>query len=238
MGKSARETQMGLAIADHPQGPYVRHPSNPVIPGNHEVLVWPQGTGVGAMIGTIGPKSITNSIMYAADGINFSKVGKVKQGPWAGGAYRPEAFTQSGTGSIPKWGVEIGRTRGKAAKETKNLPFIQRFDVTVKPNARDSNTARPSPLATQVSTVSAAPQGDAASSQTFAGDLGFMKKHTEIVLLKDGAAAVAVAPAYQGRVMTSTFDQQTGPSFGWINRPVIEKGLLSDEDKKLSLIHI
>jgi hypothetical protein len=31
--------------------------------------------------------------------------------------------------------------------------------------------------------------------------------------------------------MTSTFDGQTGPSFGWINRPVIEKGFLSDEEK-------
>ena len=32
--------------------------------------------------------------------------------------------------------------------------------------------------------------------------------------------------------MTSTFDNNAGPSFGWINRPVIEKGFLSDEDKK------
>jgi hypothetical protein len=59
-----------------------------------------------------------------------------------------------------------------------------------------------------------------------------MKKHTEVVLLNDGAAAVAVAPAYQGRVMTSSYDRKAGPSFGWINRPVIEKGLLSDEEKK------
>lgn len=66
----------------------------------------------------------------------------------------------------------------------------------------------------------------------FADDVVFMKKHTQIVLLQDGDAAVAVAPAYQGRVMTSTFDGKAGPSFGWINRPVIERGFLSDEDKK------
>ena len=59
-----------------------------------------------------------------------------------------------------------------------------------------------------------------------------MKKHTPIILLKDGDAAVAVAPDYQGRVMTSTFDDKMGPSFGWINRPVIEKGLLSEEARK------
>lgn len=124
LGKSPGQTQMGLAIAEHPEGPYRRHQSNPVIPGNHEVLVWPQGTGVAAMIGTTGPKSIVNSILYAEDGIHFSKTHTVKNGPWAGGAYRPEAFTQSGTGDVPRWGVEIGRPKGKAA-----LPFIQRFKV-------------------------------------------------------------------------------------------------------------
>ena len=40
-------------------------------------------------------------------------------------------------------------------------------------------------------------------------------------------AAVAIAPAYQGRVLTSTVDQAKGPSFGWINRKVIAARLLS-----------
>ncbi|PAY18861.1 hypothetical protein CKO51_14210 [Rhodopirellula sp. SM50] len=75
----------------------------------------------------------------------------------------------------------------------------------------------------------------ASADDTFADDLAFMKKHTPIVVLRDGGAAVAVAPAYQGRVMTSTFDHQSGPSFGWINRPVIQQGLLSDEQKKGTL---
>ncbi|TWT91219.1 hypothetical protein Pla100_53930 [Neorhodopirellula pilleata] len=68
--------------------------------------------------------------------------------------------------------------------------------------------------------------------QFFQQDLEFLKKHTPIVLLEDADAAVAVAPAYQGRVMTSTFDRDHGPSFGWINRNVIAKGLLSDADRK------
>ena len=199
LGKSPSQTQMGLAIADQPQGPYVKHSANPVIPGNHEVLVWPQGTGVAAMIGKTGPKDIVNSILYSKDGINFSKKYTVKKGPWAGGSYRPEAFTGSGKGDMPKWGVEIGREKGKK----RSLPFIQRFDVSNKK-----------------------------SSATFADDLKFMQTHTPIVVLRDGDAAVAVAPDYQGRVMTSTFDAEAGPSFGWINRPVIGKGLLSNEQKK------
>jgi hypothetical protein len=70
------------------------------------------------------------------------------------------------------------------------------------------------------------------ADEKFADDVAFMEKHTEVVLLQDGDAAVAVAPAYQGRVMTSTFNRTAGPSFGWINRPVIEKGFLSEEEKK------
>lgn len=122
LGKGPGQTQMGLAIADHPQGPYVRHKANPVIPGNHEVLVWPQGNGIAAMIGTTGPKEITNSILYAEEGFHFTKTHNVTNGPWAGGVFRPEAFTQSGEGTIPEWGVEIGRAKGR-------LPFIQRFEI-------------------------------------------------------------------------------------------------------------
>ncbi len=74
-----------------------------------------------------------------------------------------------------------------------------------------------------------------AESGEFADDVAFMNRHTPIVLLEDGDASVAVAPDYQGRVMTSTFDRKAGPSFGWINRPVIEKGFLSDEERKGTL---
>ncbi len=65
----------------------------------------------------------------------------------------------------------------------------------------------------------------------FAGDLAFMREHLDTVLLTQGDSAVAVAPGLQGRVMTSTFDQHHGPSFGWINRPVIERGFLSDAER-------
>ena len=74
--------------------------------------------------------------------------------------------------------------------------------------------------------------GCSSTSGDFIDDVIFMQKHTPVVLLKDGNSAVAVAPDYQGRVMTSTFDYKSGPSFGWINRPVIEQGFLSDEEKQ------
>jgi hypothetical protein len=53
----------------------------------------------------------------------------------------------------------------------------------------------------------------------------FLAKHTKIVELKDDAGArVIVAPQWQGRVMTSTFDRENGPSFGFINRDYIAAG--------------
>lgn len=122
LGRSPAHTQMGLAIADKPEGPYVKHEANPVIPGNHEVVIWPQGTGVTALIGRTGPKEIINTVRYAEDGINFTKVFATQGEVWAGGTYRPEAFTDSGKGEYPTWGVEIARAK-------KSLPFIGRFDI-------------------------------------------------------------------------------------------------------------
>ena len=56
---------------------------------------------------------------------------------------------------------------------------------------------------------------------TFQADLEFLKRHTNVVLLNDisNQAQVAVVPAWQGRVMTSTNGGEEGPSFGWITWP-------------------
>jgi hypothetical protein len=60
----------------------------------------------------------------------------------------------------------------------------------------------------------------------FDADLAFLRQHSDVVVLTagEGAARVAVAPAYQGRVMTSTTGGSDAPSFGWIGRAAIEAG--------------
>jgi hypothetical protein len=60
----------------------------------------------------------------------------------------------------------------------------------------------------------------------FGDDVAFMKKHTEVIVLAsaDGQAQVAVAPALQGRVMTSTAAGPEGLSFGWINHDLFQSG--------------
>ncbi len=61
---------------------------------------------------------------------------------------------------------------------------------------------------------------------TFGGDVDFLKEHVETIVLSDasGQARVAVVPAYQGRVMTSTSGGGDGASYGWINRRLIASG--------------
>lgn len=60
----------------------------------------------------------------------------------------------------------------------------------------------------------------------FQEDVDFLNKHTEVIVLSDrsGQARVAVAPAYQGRIMTTTAGGAMGHSTGWINRQLIASG--------------
>jgi hypothetical protein len=75
----------------------------------------------------------------------------------------------------------------------------------------------------------------------FGEDVAFLKKYTEVVVLRQGDAAVAVAPAYQGRVMTSSATGDTGTSYGWLNYKLIQQGVLKGEaaaGKLESKIHV
>src|SRR5664279_6551839 len=67
-----------------------------------------------------------------------------------------------------------------------------------------------------------------ACATSFGDDAAFLKSHTELIVLSDeqGQAKVAVSPAWQGRVMTSTAGADAGLSFGWINRELIASGKL------------
>lgn len=65
---------------------------------------------------------------------------------------------------------------------------------------------------------------------TYGYDADFLRKHTgEIIELKseDGNAKILLSAGYQGRVMTSTAEGDSGTSYGWINY-----GLLASGEKK------
>lgn len=61
---------------------------------------------------------------------------------------------------------------------------------------------------------------------TFGEELQFLSQHTDVVVLSDstGKAKLIAAPAWQGRVMTSSADGDKGLSFGWINHELIKNG--------------
>lgn len=71
-----------------------------------------------------------------------------------------------------------------------------------------------------------------AAAGTFGEDVAFLRKHTDVLVLARGPAQVAVVPAYQGRVMTSTTGGAEGPSFGWLNYKAIEGGVVPPEKRQ------
>ena len=78
------------------------------------------------------------------------------------------------------------------------------------------------------------------TSPTFGEDFAFLKKHTEILLLEvpGTGARVAVAPAWQGRVMTSTDGGDSGASLGWLHRENIVKGIKPESERTGDAKHI
>jgi hypothetical protein len=73
--------------------------------------------------------------------------------------------------------------------------------------------------------------GDSMSSdKTFQQDVDFLNEHVETIVLRGdgGDALVAVTPAYQGRVMTSSATGGDGVSFGWLNYDHIASGKVAE----------
>lgn len=67
---------------------------------------------------------------------------------------------------------------------------------------------------------------DRSTAGNFGGDVAFLKKHMDVIVLEDSdsPAVIAVIPGMQARVMTSSAEGNNGNSFGWINRELIASG--------------
>jgi len=125
-----RETKWGVAIADKPEGPYVKSEYNPVTNSGHEVCVWHYNGGIAGLLTTDGPEK--NTIQWAADGINFEIEAVVKGAPEALGLFRPETTEQPLDGL--RWGL--------CHVVAKNTGFMERFEVdeTLKQYFLDQKT--------------------------------------------------------------------------------------------------
>jgi hypothetical protein len=69
---------------------------------------------------------------------------------------------------------------------------------------------------------------------SFGDDLAFLSTHVETIVLgaNSGSSRVAVVPAWQGRVMTSTDAGDSGMSYGWLNRPLIKEGIAPENERE------
>lgn len=117
---SPAETKMGIAIADTPEGPYVKHNENPVLNSGHEVCVWPHGKGVACMVCNVGPQG--NTLQYSDDGIHFQKITDTVP-PKAPGPFRADRF-EDGAGPGITWGISMENHHA--------WPYLVRFDCNLK----------------------------------------------------------------------------------------------------------
>ena len=111
-------TQMGVAYSKNPGGPFLKY-GRPILPGSHEVLIWPHGPGVAALA------SLSSTFEYAADGIDFTGnplAAKTENRPNAPGAYRPDLTIPVVNSAGLKWGISMIHNGDEA--------YLIRFELT------------------------------------------------------------------------------------------------------------
>lgn len=116
MFKGGRETKWGVAIADKPEGPYIKSEFNPVSNGGHETFLWPYKGGMAALLSTDGMER--NTFQFAEDGINFEIMAGIKWVPEASGPHREVSDSDPHCGC--KWGL--------CHHLDKDWNYISRFD--------------------------------------------------------------------------------------------------------------
>jgi len=114
------KTQMGLAIADEPQGPYVRiHSGRPILFDSHEVVIWSHRAGVAAYA------SKSRTLEFAPDGIDFttnSIRALAEPRPIAPGCFRPDLTKPVAFGRGIAWGMCMKEPAGPC-------PYLIRYEI-------------------------------------------------------------------------------------------------------------
>ena len=117
----------GVAMAETPQGPFIKSPLNPITNSGHETFLYPFREGIAAVTSHEGPEK--NTIQYAPDGLNFEVVGKVTVPPAAAGPYVPDAFADNGDGRGITWGLaHIHHDRNGPLDDS----YLVRFDCNLR----------------------------------------------------------------------------------------------------------
>ena len=132
MGGRPKAPMQGLAISDHPLGPFDKYPLNPIINSGHETGLFPFKEGIAALVGRHGLEH--NTIQYAPDGVNFEIAAITALLPVAPGPYAPDAFTDSGDGRGISWGLSHFRPFGGTGRKHS---ILTRFDCDLSLDVDD-----------------------------------------------------------------------------------------------------
>jgi hypothetical protein len=126
--KSARAfgRAQGVAIADLPEGPFIKSPLNPVTNSGHETCLFPFKEGIAAILSLDGPEK--NTIQYAPDGLNFEVKSHIRVPPIAPGPFCPDLFAGNGDGRGITWG--LCHMNAEGASRDKGC-FLARFDCNL-----------------------------------------------------------------------------------------------------------
>lgn len=129
----------GVAIAEHPEGPYIKSELNPISNSGHETMLWPYYDGIASLLTLDGPEKDT--IQYAPDGLNFEPKAHVQLPPIAAGPFCSDAFADNGDGRGVTWGLSHINPLGGGPD--KNC-YIVRFDCDLhrdvnRPEFKHSN---------------------------------------------------------------------------------------------------
>ncbi|RME43195.1 MAG: glycoside hydrolase [Chloroflexi bacterium] len=93
----------GVAIADKPEGPFIKSALNPVINSGHETCFFPFREGIAAIVSLDGAEK--NTIQYAPDGLSFEIKSIIQVPPVAPGPFCPDLFADNGNGRGITWGL-------------------------------------------------------------------------------------------------------------------------------------
>lgn len=108
-------TEMSVAYADTPEGPFVKHKGS-LLDKSHEVLIWKKNKGVASLA------SISKSINYAKDGEHFEMLhDSLTKIPKAPGLYRPDLEDGNQEAETPGWGIAMKVRKGEA--------YLVRFEM-------------------------------------------------------------------------------------------------------------
>jgi hypothetical protein len=102
----------GAAIADRPEGPFVKCPLNPLINSGHETCLYTFKEGIAAIVTDDGAEK--NTVQYAPDGLNFEVKAHLQLPPRAAGPFCQDLYSDTGDGRGITWGLCHIHPRGTA----------------------------------------------------------------------------------------------------------------------------